>query len=135
VKHSAVLFGARRHYRGIHVADHGVAAHRIARAAARSGGPIWKGTVVDERPRRFGDRRSQRLTREGAPSKINQEARHASGSGLLELEEASRGSKGDPASEHPQSEQVDQEEDLGFKPSFTLGRENAGWVAELASAA
>ena len=27
-----------------------VAAHVIARAAARSGAPIWKGTVVDERP-------------------------------------------------------------------------------------
>src|SRR3954463_16530378 len=29
-----------------------VAAHVIARAAARSGAPIWKGTLVDERPRR-----------------------------------------------------------------------------------
>jgi multicomponent Na+:H+ antiporter subunit G len=28
-----------------------VAAHVIARAAARSGAPIWKGTLVDERPR------------------------------------------------------------------------------------
>jgi multicomponent Na+:H+ antiporter subunit G len=28
-----------------------VAAHVIARAAARSGAPIWKGTIVDERPR------------------------------------------------------------------------------------
>jgi len=28
-----------------------VSAHVIARAAARSGAPIWKGTVVDERPR------------------------------------------------------------------------------------
>lgn len=27
-----------------------VAAHVIARAAARSGAPIWKGTKVDERP-------------------------------------------------------------------------------------
>jgi multicomponent Na+:H+ antiporter subunit G len=27
-----------------------VAAHVIARAAARSGAPIWKGTIVDERP-------------------------------------------------------------------------------------
>jgi multicomponent Na+:H+ antiporter subunit G len=27
-----------------------VSAHVIARAAARSGVPIWKGTVVDERP-------------------------------------------------------------------------------------
>lgn len=27
-----------------------VAAHVIARAAARSGAPIWDGTVVDERP-------------------------------------------------------------------------------------
>ncbi len=27
-----------------------VAAHVIARAAARGGAPIWKGTVVDERP-------------------------------------------------------------------------------------
>jgi multicomponent Na+:H+ antiporter subunit G len=27
-----------------------VAAHVIARAAARSGGPLWKGTVLDERP-------------------------------------------------------------------------------------
>jgi multicomponent Na+:H+ antiporter subunit G len=27
-----------------------VSAHVIARAAARSGAPIWKGTVVDERP-------------------------------------------------------------------------------------
>jgi multicomponent Na+:H+ antiporter subunit G len=29
-----------------------VAAHVIARAAARGGAPIWKGTLVDERPRR-----------------------------------------------------------------------------------
>jgi multicomponent Na+:H+ antiporter subunit G len=28
-----------------------VAAHVIARAAARSGAPIWEGTIVDERPR------------------------------------------------------------------------------------
>jgi multicomponent Na+:H+ antiporter subunit G len=28
-----------------------VAAHVIARAAARGGAPIWEGTVVDERPR------------------------------------------------------------------------------------
>jgi multicomponent Na+:H+ antiporter subunit G len=28
-----------------------VAAHVIARAAARSGVPLWKGTLVDERPR------------------------------------------------------------------------------------
>src|SRR6188474_3577879 len=28
-----------------------VSAHVIARAAARSGAPIWKGTLVDERPR------------------------------------------------------------------------------------
>jgi multicomponent Na+:H+ antiporter subunit G len=27
-----------------------VSAHAIARAAARSGAPIWKGTIVDERP-------------------------------------------------------------------------------------
>jgi len=27
-----------------------VSAHVIARAAARSGAPIWRGTVVDERP-------------------------------------------------------------------------------------
>lgn len=27
-----------------------VAAHVIARAAARSGAPIWEGTLVDERP-------------------------------------------------------------------------------------
>jgi multicomponent Na+:H+ antiporter subunit G len=27
-----------------------VSAHVIARAAARSGAPIWKGTMVDERP-------------------------------------------------------------------------------------
>jgi len=27
-----------------------VAAHVIARAAARSGAPIWNGTLVDERP-------------------------------------------------------------------------------------
>jgi multicomponent Na+:H+ antiporter subunit G len=27
-----------------------VSAHVIARAAARSGAPIWKGTIVDERP-------------------------------------------------------------------------------------
>jgi multicomponent Na+:H+ antiporter subunit G len=32
-----------------------VAAHVIARAAARSGVPIWKGTVVDERPRQMTD--------------------------------------------------------------------------------
>jgi len=30
-----------------------VAAHVIARAAARSGAPIWKGTLVDERPRQM----------------------------------------------------------------------------------
>jgi multicomponent Na+:H+ antiporter subunit G len=28
-----------------------VAAHVIARAAARSGAPLWKGTLVDERPK------------------------------------------------------------------------------------
>jgi multicomponent Na+:H+ antiporter subunit G len=28
-----------------------VSAHVIARAAARSGAPIWEGTLVDERPR------------------------------------------------------------------------------------
>jgi multicomponent Na+:H+ antiporter subunit G len=28
-----------------------VAAHVIARAAARGGAPIWEGTLVDERPR------------------------------------------------------------------------------------
>ena len=27
-----------------------VSAHVIARAAARSGAPLWKGTIVDERP-------------------------------------------------------------------------------------
>ena len=27
-----------------------VSAHVIARAAARSGAPLWKGTVIDERP-------------------------------------------------------------------------------------
>ena len=27
-----------------------VAAHVIARAAARSGAPLWKGTIMDERP-------------------------------------------------------------------------------------
>jgi multicomponent Na+:H+ antiporter subunit G len=27
-----------------------VSAHVIARAAARSGAPIWKGTVIDQRP-------------------------------------------------------------------------------------
>lgn len=32
-----------------------VAAHVIARAAARSGVPIWKGTVVDERPHTSGE--------------------------------------------------------------------------------
>jgi multicomponent Na+:H+ antiporter subunit G len=29
-----------------------VGAHVIARAAARSGAPMWKGTIVDERPQR-----------------------------------------------------------------------------------
>jgi multicomponent Na+:H+ antiporter subunit G len=29
-----------------------VAAHVIARAAARSGSPLWDGTLVDERPKR-----------------------------------------------------------------------------------
>lgn len=29
-----------------------VAAHVIARAAARSGSPLWEGTLVDERPKR-----------------------------------------------------------------------------------
>jgi multicomponent Na+:H+ antiporter subunit G len=33
-----------------------VGAHVIARAAARSGAPIWEGTIVDERPRRLGTR-------------------------------------------------------------------------------
>ena len=33
-----------------------VAAHVIARAAARSGTPIWKGTQVDERPSHMTDR-------------------------------------------------------------------------------
>ena len=33
-----------------------VSAHVIARAAARSGAPIWKGTMVDERPPRIADR-------------------------------------------------------------------------------
>ena len=32
-----------------------VAAHVIARAAARSGAPIWKGMQVDERPRHVTD--------------------------------------------------------------------------------
>ena len=27
-----------------------VSAHVIARAAARSGAPLWKGTLIDERP-------------------------------------------------------------------------------------
>jgi multicomponent Na+:H+ antiporter subunit G len=30
-----------------------VSAHVIARAAARSGAPIWKGTIVDERPQQL----------------------------------------------------------------------------------
>ena len=30
-----------------------VAAHAIARAAARSGAPLWRGTLVDERPSRI----------------------------------------------------------------------------------
>ena len=30
-----------------------VSAHVIARAAARSGAPLWKGTLVDERPRQM----------------------------------------------------------------------------------
>ena len=34
-----------------------VAAHVIARAAARSGAPIWEGTIVDERPREITGRR------------------------------------------------------------------------------
>ena len=33
-----------------------VSAHVIARAAARSGAPIWKGTVVDERPQGMSSR-------------------------------------------------------------------------------
>ena len=33
-----------------------VSAHVIARAAARSGAPIWKGTLVDERPTPDGPR-------------------------------------------------------------------------------
>jgi multisubunit Na+/H+ antiporter MnhG subunit len=36
-----------------------VAAHVIARAAARSGAPIWKGTLVDERPRHLTGRNSR----------------------------------------------------------------------------
>jgi multicomponent Na+:H+ antiporter subunit G len=35
-----------------------VAAHVIARAAARSGAPIWKGTLVDERPQHITGRDS-----------------------------------------------------------------------------
>jgi multicomponent Na+:H+ antiporter subunit G len=35
-----------------------VAAHVIARAAARSGVPMWEGTVVDERPRHASGRDS-----------------------------------------------------------------------------
>jgi multicomponent Na+:H+ antiporter subunit G len=35
-----------------------VAAHVIARAAARSGAPIWKGTLVDERPPHMTDSQS-----------------------------------------------------------------------------
>jgi multicomponent Na+:H+ antiporter subunit G len=35
-----------------------VSAHVIARAAARSGAPIWKGTLVDERPQRTADQDS-----------------------------------------------------------------------------
>jgi multicomponent Na+:H+ antiporter subunit G len=35
-----------------------VAAHVIARAAARSGAPLWAGTVVDERPREMAGRHS-----------------------------------------------------------------------------
>ena len=34
-----------------------VAAHVIARAAALSGSPLWKGTVMDERPRHPADHR------------------------------------------------------------------------------
>ena len=33
-----------------------VSAHVIARAAARSGVPMWKGTIADERPQRIADR-------------------------------------------------------------------------------
>ena len=36
-----------------------VAAHVIARAAARSGVPLWKGTLVDERPRHLTGRNSR----------------------------------------------------------------------------
>jgi multicomponent Na+:H+ antiporter subunit G len=35
-----------------------VSAHVIARAAARSGAPIWKGTIVDERPQHTARRNS-----------------------------------------------------------------------------
>jgi multisubunit Na+/H+ antiporter MnhG subunit len=35
-----------------------VSAHVIARAAGRSGAPIWKGTLVDERPGRMTDQKS-----------------------------------------------------------------------------
>jgi multisubunit Na+/H+ antiporter MnhG subunit len=35
-----------------------VAAHVIARAAARSGAPLWEGTQVDERPPQMTDRDS-----------------------------------------------------------------------------
>lgn len=35
-----------------------VSAHVIARAAARSGAPLWKGTLVDERPAETADRDS-----------------------------------------------------------------------------
>ena len=37
-----------------------VAAHVIARAAARSGAPMWKGTLVDERPPHMTGRDSNR---------------------------------------------------------------------------
>lgn len=33
-----------------------VAAHVIARAAARSGAPLWDGTLIDERPESLNDR-------------------------------------------------------------------------------
>jgi multicomponent Na+:H+ antiporter subunit G len=35
-----------------------VSAHVIARAAARSGAPLWKGTLVDERPRQTAEKDS-----------------------------------------------------------------------------
>ena len=50
-----------------------VSAHVIARAAARSGAPIWEGTLIDERPPQISEEDSERTPRRaGRLSDANQ---------------------------------------------------------------